>query len=348
MIYAKELDQILKPEINPDLPVVVDLFAGAGGLSLGFEAVGFKTIGYEMNSTYCDTYNNNLQGECIELELNQDSDIVESDIIIGSPPCQPFSEVGKGRGLKDARDGFPAFISIVKRNRPLIWMFENVLGMIHGKNIGYLIEIREAMEKDYRIYPVLDRSKKINCADYGVPQSRKRIFMIGYRKGIYKFPRKTTPIRKLHVTAGEALDDLLENTNQEYEYLSEKQEEYIKSYEIKCELKTPRDLHMNSPSRTLTTRNISGATADMLRIKLEDGRRRMLTHHEAARLQSFPDWFKFSGTRTEISTQIGNAVPPLLAYYIGQSFQTYLSTLEQETPVIPYQSRLELPDLSPS
>jgi len=342
MSYAEELNSKLKPSINPKLPTVVDLFAGAGGLSLGFEASGFKTIGYEMNPTFCDTYNNNLKGECINLELTEDSKIIPSDIIIGSPPCQPFSEVGKGKGLADSRDGFPAFISIVNKNKPLIWMFENVPGMMHEKNIKYLMEIRASLEKDYKIYPILRRSEVINCADFGVPQNRKRIFVIGYRKGKYKFPRKPHPIPRLHVSAGQALEDLLTQNNQSYVYLNKKQEDYIKSYEIKCGLKNPRDLHLNYPSRTLTTRNISGATADMLRLKLEDGRRRMLTHSEASRLQSFPDWFKFSGRLTEISTQIGNAVPPLLAYYIGKSFRDYLSTVDKELPKITYQSSLQV------
>jgi len=342
MDYVNRINKILKPSIDPDLPKVVDLFAGAGGLSLGFEAAGFKTIGYEMNPTFCKTYKNNLDGNCINLELNKDSEVVDSDIIIGSPPCQPFSEVGKGKGLADSRDGFPIFISIVKKNKPLIWMFENVPGMMHEKNIKYLIEIREALEKEYKIYPILRRSEIINCADFGVPQNRKRIFVIGYRKGLYKFPKKPHPIPKLHLTVGEALEDLLVNEDQTYKYLNKKQEEYIKSYEIKCELKNSRDLYFDRPSRTLTTRNISGATADMLRIKLPDDRRRMLTHSEAARLQSFPDWFEFSGSQTEISTQIGNAVPPLLAYYIGQSFRNYLSTLEKEMPTITHQSRLQV------
>jgi len=123
MSYADKLNNKLKPAIDSSLPTVVDLFSGAGGLSLGFEAAGFRTIGYEMDSTFCKTYNNNLDGDCINLELNKNSEVVDSDIIIASPPCQPFSEVGKGKGLGDSRDGFPIFISIVKKNKPFIWMF---------------------------------------------------------------------------------------------------------------------------------------------------------------------------------------------------------------------------------
>jgi len=342
MTYADEINKILKSALDPKLPLVVDLFAGAGGLSLGFEAAGFKTIGYEMDPIFCETYNSNLEGKCINLKIDKDSEIIKSDIIIGSPPCQPFSEVGKGKGLADSRDGFPAFISIVKRNNPLIWMFENVPGMMGAKNIKYLVEIRESLEKNYKIYPILRRAEMANSASFGVPQNRKRIFLIGYRKGLYKFPRKSHPISKMHIASKEALKDLPKTKLENYTFLTKKQDEYIESYEIKCNLKTPRDLHMHIPSRTLTTRNISGATADMLRIRLEDGRRRMLTSREAARLQSFPDWFNFQGSVNEVSKQIGNAVPPLLAYNIANSFKDYLSTLEDEVPVINYQSRLQV------
>ena len=81
---------------------------------------------------------------------------------------------------------------------------------------------------------------------------------------------------------------------------------------------------MDRPARTLTCRNLAGATSDMHRIKLPDGRRRRITVREAARLQSFPDWFEFSGGLESQFTQIGNAVPPLFAYQMAQSIVQYL------------------------
>lgn len=328
--YSDRMNRLLEPAAGPDSPLVVDLFAGCGGLSLGFEAQGFRTIGYEKDSDCCKTYNQNLQGECIEMELGPDSDIAKAEIIVGGPPCQPFSEVGKGIGLSDSRDGFPTFISIVNRQKPLVWMFENVNGMMLDKNVRYLLEIRKALAKDYTVSPVLRHAQEINCADYGVPQKRKRIFVAGYRKGSFRFPARTNPMKSMHVTSSMALGGSASQCNADSKFLTKEQDKYIRSYEQKCEVLKSRDLHPDLPARTLTTRNIGGATADMLRIKLPDGRRRMLTMREAARLQSFPDWFEFEGSESSVSRQIGNAVPPLLAYHLAGSFKEYLATVDKE------------------
>jgi len=94
----------LKTWIDTDLnKTVVDLFAGCGGLSLGFEANGYKTIGYEMDEHASNTYNQNLIGECFTEKLTVESKYPKADIVIGGPPCQPFSVGGKQLGLKDSR-----------------------------------------------------------------------------------------------------------------------------------------------------------------------------------------------------------------------------------------------------
>ena len=102
-------------------------------------------------------------------------------------------------------------------------------------------------------------------------------------------------------------------------------DKYIKKYEKASKCVRPRDLHLNQPARTVTCRNISAPTGDMLRILLPDGRRRRLTVQEAARLQSFPDWFEFQGSEESQFNQIGNAVPPLLAKTLAGSVKNYLN-----------------------
>ena len=102
------------------------------------------------------------------------------------------------------------------------------------------------------------------------------------------------------------------------------QDVYIAKYEKASKCINPRDLHFSRPARTVTCRNLAGATGDMHRIKMPDGRRKRVNVREAARLQSFPDWFNFKGSESSQFYQIGNAVPPLMAYYIGLSFRDYL------------------------
>lgn len=101
---------------------------------------------------------------------------------------------------------------------------------------------------------------------------------------------------------------------------------YVAKYEKASKCITPRDLHLDRPARTVTCRNLAGATGDMHRVVLPDGRRRRLTVREGARLQSFPDWFEFEGKEESCYNQIGNAVPPLLAYAIAGSFRKYLNS----------------------
>jgi DNA (cytosine-5)-methyltransferase 1 len=104
---------------------------------------------------------------------------------------------------------------------------------------------------------------------------------------------------------------------------------YVGRYEKASSCVTPRDLHPDAPARTLTCRNLAGATGDMHRIRLPDGRRRRLLAREAARLQSFPDWFEFTGGETSVFNQIGNAVAPLFAYHLAKSVRAYLESTER-------------------
>ncbi len=321
--YSNYIDDLLTPRIQ-EQAVVLDLFAGCGGLSLGFEAAGFRTIGYEMVEAAVDTYNNNLQGECHNQFLTVGFEYPEAeniDIIIGGPPCQPFSRFGNQMGMKDARDGFPVFIDAVQRLQPRVFLFENVANIL-GRHKWYLdLIVKELQNLGYIV-----EYKVLNAVNYGVPQNRERLICIGHRAS-FRFP----VAEKKKTTVEEAIGDTMFSPEPENKILTSRQDEYIAVYEAKSHCINPRDLYPTKPARTITCRNLAGATSDMQRVRLEDGRRRRLTDREAARLQSFPDWFAFSGNETRRFYQIGNAVPPLLAYKIAlQVRETY--HMEQRDP----------------
>lgn len=314
MNYIERINELLKPTSDLEF-TVLDLFAGCGGLSLGFESVGFQTVGYEMDTKATETYNRNLKGKCFAEKLTEQT-IYKAffDVIIGGPPCQPFSVGGHQKGIDDERNGFPSFINAIRQVNPKIWLFENVRGMLYS-NKWYLDEVIETLQNEGYIIEY----KLLNAVNYGVPQNRERVFVIGH-KGNFDFPKPE--IQK--VTAGEAIGDLIETIQDESKILTASMDRYVANYEKASSCINPRDLHLHKPARTLTCRNIAAPTGDMQRVKLKDGRRRRISVIEAARLQSFPDWFEFIGTETQQYYQIGNAVPPLLAWHIANSIKNYL------------------------
>jgi DNA (cytosine-5)-methyltransferase 1 len=306
MNYVEYINDTLKPQIT-EKEIVVDLFAGCGGLSLGFEAAGFKTVGFEMDAAAAETYRRNLEGDCHAVKLGLDYDYPEGQILIGGPPCQPFSVGGHQKGIEDARDGFPVFIDAVNKLKPRVFMFENVRGLLYTNKWYFEMVLEELKKAGYLI-----EYKLLNAVHYGVPQNRERLFVIGHRA---KFCFPTRGIRK--VSVGEAIGDLMYKTPPESKFLTASMDAYVAKYEKASDCINPRDLYPDRPARTLTCRNLAGATGDMQRVRLKEGRRRRLLHREAARLQSFPDWFQFSGNETQQYNQIGNAVPPLLAYQLA-------------------------------
>ncbi|MCL1993650.1 MAG: DNA cytosine methyltransferase [Spirochaetes bacterium] len=312
MEYCNYINEVLRPQRHPKLRAL-DLFAGCGGLSLGFEALGFETIGYEMDKSACETYNKNLNGTCHEAKLEIGFEYPQADIVIGGPPCQPFSVWGYQKGATDSRDGFPIFIDAVERLNPSLFLFENVRGLLYA-NKGYFENVIEELKKlgyyiEYRL---------LNAVNYGVPQNRERLFVVGH-KGNFCFPA----YEGKKVSVSEAIGDLMYTTPPESKFLTPSMDAYVATYEKASCCVKPRDLNPDKPARTLTCRNLAGATSDMQRIRLQDGRRRRLLHREAARLQSFPDWFDFCGNETKRFNQIGNAVPPLLAYRLALSVKQY-------------------------
>jgi DNA (cytosine-5)-methyltransferase 1 len=160
----------------------------------------------------------------------------------------------------------------------------------------------------------------LNAVHYGVPQNRERIIVVGYR-GDFRFPAAVPGL----VTAGEALGDRMLQAGPDPKFLTPGMDAYVAKYERASFCVRPRDLHAHLPARTLTCRNLAGATGDMHRIRLPDGRRRRLTVAEAARLQSFPDGFRFAGGETSAFNQIGNALAPLFALHLARAVRACLA-----------------------
>lgn len=322
MGYLDIINQLV-PSISRK-EVVLDLFAGTGGLALGFEAAGFKTIGMEFDKNCVATYNKNLHGENIFTTITTETIFPKVDIIVGGPPCQPFSVGGNQKGNDDKRNGFPAFVEAVRQVRPKVFMFENVRGMTY-KNRQYLDSILEELESlGYAI-----SAGVLRADDYGVPQKRQRFVALGTRlETPIGFPPPKSPHRH---TAGDAIGDLYSQFDDSSRFLTSSQDAYIAKYEKASKCVRPRDIYLDEPVRTVTCRNLAGATGDMLRVKLVDGRRRRVTVKEAARLQSFPDWFTFEGTESSAFNQIGNAVPPLLAFAIANHIISYLDNQQTHT-----------------
>ena len=289
----------------------LDLFCGAGVLSLGFWACGFEVEGIDHSADAVSTYSINL-GKADCANLSNASGLPNADVIIAGPPCQPWSRAGKRLGEQDERDGFAITMQAVQKIRPVAVVIENVPDVARSHKRQHLDEIETQLATlGYAI-----AEHVLNAADYGVPQNRRRIFITGIRGDRPLDPPEAWSDT---VSVSQAIPGTCRREAAGAKLLTGRMGAYIERYERASGCRTPRDLHLDRPSRTLTVRNLSGATGDMMRLRLPDGRRRTLTAREAARLQSFPDWFRFRGTERSRLEQIGNAVPPLLALAVASS-----------------------------
>lgn len=322
----------------------IDLFCGAGGLSYGFEAAGFNNIfSVEIDKYSSLTYKRNFPNH--NLITKNISDITENDIkniikgrhidiIVGGPPCQGFSKAGNigRRFLEDERNLlFLEFYRFVKIIKPKMFLMENVSALKTHNNGETLNEILVLFEKlGYSIkYDVL------NSVNYEVPQERRRIFIIGeLGDNKFNFPKKSNRL----VTVSEVINDLpslesgqnstifnhnaMKHSTQMLEKMS-----YVKDGGNRSDI--PDTLRPKSGDSRKYIRFSSNKpsvciTGDMRKI-FHYSQNRALTARELARIQTFPDSFYFEGTSISIQQQIGNAVPPLLAYKIANQIKEVLN-----------------------
>jgi DNA (cytosine-5)-methyltransferase 1 len=226
-----------------------DLFAGCGGLALGFEIAGFRTRGFEVKPQAVATYNQNLQGDCEEILLAVGMPDGNAEVVVGGPPCQPFSQIGYQRGKRDMRDGFPVFLDAVNRIQPKIAIIENVRGLLY-RNKDYLRQVIAELER----FGYETHVKLFKTLDYGVPQKRERVVIVGSRVGwSWSEPFITQPI-----TVGIALGSAALEFDSSSQFLTPNMDRYIAKYEQKSQCIRPRDLHLDRPARTVTCRNLGG------------------------------------------------------------------------------------------
>lgn len=353
---------------NNSRPIVIDLFAGAGGLSLAFEQAGFDVAAaVEIDPIHCAIHHYNfplaaticasvvnLSGE--DIRHRADIGKCDIDVLCGGAPCQGFSLMGR-RALDDPRNQLVFhFVRLVRELRPKYFVFENVKGLTVGTHKKFLNEVVEEMK--LAGYDILLPWQVLNAADFGVPQDRRRLFLIGARRGL---PLPDYPKPTNSVTVKQAIGDLpnadkfaalLHSDSVKVKFKTsstygkrlrgiERDPEdfsYSRDYDTALLSASARTVHTEvSQKRFIETAH--GATESISRfLKLDpdgvcntlragtDSARgaftsprpihpvhpRVITVREAARLHSYPDWFRFHATKWHGFREIGNSVPPLL------------------------------------
>ena len=307
------------------------LFAGAGGSSLGLEQAGYRTVGYEYWKPAADTHNaNGMTCRIHDLSVQPlDTMFLPCDLLWASPPCQPFSAAGDGEGEFDDRDGFPWTLRIIDAKRPQVVIIENVKGLTFAKHHAYFAGILASLrglgyDVDWRV---------LNSADYGVPQTRERCFIIARRDNkpiTWPAPTHTqgdSLFLEPWVTMAQALGwDVTSlvlqdsNTANSPRDLTTLPASTVDTYCMKWRVtlnyrQTNRDGEpitcdvTDRPAPTVGTQSGSQwIVNDAIR----------LTIAELARLQDFPDDYVWCGTKTDQARQIGNAVPPTMARVLAE------------------------------
>lgn len=331
----------------------MDLFAGCGGLALGLHRAGFNPQLLMDNNKDCiATLNRNFPPEAVTIvqaDIRRQAFgglFVGIDLVVGGIPCQPFSVAGKRKGLEDDRGNlFYVFLRAIKGINPKAFLIENVKGLKSqdgGNTLAIMLEALNGI--GYTIYG----PQVLNAVNYGVPQKRERLFIIGVRNDIKKeflFPKPIPGIFTVHdairsaylvtwpnadrcdlgqlyspkkaavlalVPPGGCWRDLPDDIAKEYMGKS--------YYQTGGRTGIARRLSWDEPCLTLTCSPAQKQTE-----RCHPSKTRPLSLREYARIQTFPDSYKFEGSISSIYKQIGNAVPVNLAYALGLSLKEVLN-----------------------
>ena len=368
-------------------PIAVDLFAGCGGLSLGFEQAGFDIVAaVEIDPIHAAVHEYNFPMTatiCADIKNITGNDIREKagignrdvDVVFGGAPCQGFSMIGK-RALDDPRNQLIGhFLRIVRDIRPKYCVLENVKGLTVGKHAQFLSELIDELQKSD--YKVLLPYRVLNAADYGVPQNRERLFLIAARNDqrLPEYPETVCD----KVTISEAIGDLpdadkferlweddsvparwftkspyarklrgqsVDTENFGYERVFEEDRLTASRRTKHGEVSQQRFLAAKQGETEPHSRFFKlawGGQSNTLRAGTDSARGgftsprpihpdlpRVITVREAARIHSYPDWFRFNKTKWHGFREIGNSVPPLLARAVGRILVDALGIIPQK------------------
>lgn len=306
-------------------PRVLSLFSGGGGLDLGFERAGAETVVCVDNDPEsCKTLRyNRPQWNVFEGDIRKYKPAVEDiDVVIGGPPCQGFSSAGKGDPNDPRNYLWQEYFRVVDAVKPRAIVLENVSALAHGRNGDHLQGIMRALEKSGYKFEM----GVLNAADYGVPQARRRLIVIGLRDGEPSLPEPTT--KGTPVTVKDAIGDL-ENApyDREFSHVPPNHAPHVAARwaglapgEVDPNYRRGR-LDYDKPSVTIRAGGGYGPRGDHLagfHPPIHPTQPRQLTVREAARIQSFPDDWILQGSKTAQGRQIGNAVPVKLGEAIGR------------------------------
>jgi len=325
---------------------VYGLFTGGGGLDIGFQEAGFEIIGASdiwkesertMNLNYPD-----IPFLCKDITTLTSNDILEStkgikpDVIIGGPPCQGFSVMGDKNSADPRNVLFESYVRLVEDLEPKSFVFENVKGIKSMFKGRYLNMVANSFAKiGYDIY-----LKVLNSKDYGVPQKRERVIIVGTKiDNLFKYPPHSNDsigILKSKKNVQEAIGDLVKKDEKFPNHLALTHGEIVlKRYKLISEggkLPPPEELpeeirrknfgntYVRLHRKQLAPTMVPGNNAFPVHPTLD----RSLTPREAARIQTFPDTHIFTGARKEQCILVGNAVPPLMGAHIARELKKHI------------------------
>jgi DNA (cytosine-5)-methyltransferase 1 len=321
----------------------IELFAGGGGMALGFEKAGFTPLLLvEKDKDACATLKTNRPDwpVCNEDVAKVNYAGFNPDVVTGGWPCQAFSHVGKGLGFNDVRGTlFYEFARCVKETKPSVFVGENVYGLLtHDKGRTFEVVLSVLSSLGYSV-----EYKLVNSADYNVPQKRQRLIIIGVNKSLdsgFRWPNVIRPIPTLK----DALKDCPLSAGMEYSSRKAKVMNLVppggnwKNLPVDIAKEYMGKSYYNEGGRTTYAKRLAWdepcltilcSPAQMQTERCHPDETRPLTIRESARIQTFPDDWKFEGSITSQYKQIGNAVPVNLAMNIANSVKM---TIEGITP----------------